>query len=142
MVKANLKNLVRNVGIVNRLEYSSDHKMLRMEIDLRKPKKNYKKFLLKITVNNDETQILKFQLNLAKEISSRKLSEAADNVSKGVKSMNAQILVEDKLTKTQTKLVEAVDNVSKGAMNAKSINVQVSFDDITECLISAEKFLE
>lgn len=69
MVKNEMKSLVKNVSIINKLEYTSNHKMLRMEINLKTLKKKFKIFSPKISVNENVSDILKFKRDLAKEIS-------------------------------------------------------------------------
>lgn len=105
MVKNEMKNLVKNVSVVNKFEYSSDHKMLRMKINLKAMKKRFKIFTPKITVSDSMSEILKSKRDLNEEIE-KKRSKVADNESTGVEENdNVQVKYES--------LVESIISAAK-----------------------------
>lgn len=69
MIRNNQKHLVKDVDVVNGFKFNSDHRMVRMTIDLKVRRlRSFKKYIPKINVQFDDNLIEKFNENLQKNL--------------------------------------------------------------------------
>lgn len=68
MIRKNLKKLVRNVEVLNRFEFNSDLKMVRLKMTLEVVKPRRKFIRRKIIVTKDEAKIRELQSRADEEI--------------------------------------------------------------------------
>ena len=114
MTRNNQKSMIQNVEVLNKFEYSSDHRMVRSTINLKWKTKfvTMSKFKPRIIIPDDENEIQKYQTELLKNFQDK----AANNEVKGHEDKNA-------------------NNEVKG--HNESIDIQRNYNEFVDCLMSA-----
>lgn len=64
MIPKNMKKLVKDIDVLNRFNFKSDHKMVRMQLGLKFIRPKYTNYTKRIYVDNEKTKIDMFRENL------------------------------------------------------------------------------
>ena len=91
LIKRNIKKLIKDVMVLNRFEYPSDHRMVRLCM-LLKASTQRKKFVPKIQITNDDEKILEFQSNLESFCNKTAINDSNINLQKKYNIINEGIL--------------------------------------------------